>query len=93
VLVPGAVSLVPLDGHAVGHFGVLLHDSQTLYAVDAHWILDGLQHGSTLSGLPRQIAVDVAAAEATMHRLRAFKQAGGRVLLCHEPEDTPLDVL
>ena len=33
----------------------------------------------TLSGLPRLIADDIEAAETTLARLAAFKQAGGRV--------------
>ena len=45
----------------------------------------------TLSGLPRLIADDIEAAETTLARLAAFKQAGGRVGLCHDPDRDPFD--
>jgi glyoxylase-like metal-dependent hydrolase (beta-lactamase superfamily II) len=91
-VVPDAVSLVPLPGHAAGHVGVFLHDAATLYAVDAHWVLSALSHSAPLSGLPRRIASDVAAAEESLARLRAFERAGGQTLFCHDPADTPFDV-
>lgn len=91
-LVPGDVALVPLEGHAVGHFGVYWHAENILYAVDAHWVLSALEAGEPLFGLPRQIASDTAAAEQSLDRLRAFKSAGGTIVLCHEPTGSLLDV-
>lgn len=90
-LIPDMLSLVPLDGHAIGHFGLYLHAEDTLYAVDAHWVLDAVRSQRRLSGLPRRIASDLGAAEDTLSRLRQFERAGGTLALCHEPERGPLD--
>ena len=92
VLVEGALSIVPLEGHAVGHFGVYLHAERILYAVDAHWVLSALSSRLPLAGLPKRIASDVSAAETTLDRLRRFQQDGGTVIFCHEPEASCLDV-
>lgn len=91
-LVPGEVALVPLDGHATGHFGVYFRAKNLLYAVDAHWVLSGLANEQPLFGLPKQIAVSADAAEQSLNRLRAFQRAGGTVILCHEPTGSSLDV-
>jgi glyoxylase-like metal-dependent hydrolase (beta-lactamase superfamily II) len=103
-LVPELASLVPIDGHATGQVGIYIHSERYLYAVDAHFVLaaldraaEGLGPGLTkpkvgLSGLPRRIADDINAAEATLTRLAAFKQSGGRVGLCHDPGHDPFDV-
>ena len=92
-LIDGVLSVVPLEGHAVGHFGLYLHAANALYAVDAHWVLQALHSDQPLVGLPRRIASDVNAAEAALSRLRGFEQAGGTVVLCHEPEASAFDVL
>ncbi|MGB1159955.1 MAG: MBL fold metallo-hydrolase [Alphaproteobacteria bacterium] len=91
-LLPGEVSLVPLDGHAAGHFGVYFSAENLLYAVDAHWVLSGLEQDGPLFGLPKQIAVNADQAEETLSRLRAFQRTGGTVVLCHEPTGSSLDV-
>lgn len=102
-LVPELASLVPMNGHATGQVGIYIHSEQYLYAVDAHFVLgaldraaEGFEPGLTkpkvaLSGLPRLIADDIEAAETTLARLAAFKQAGGRVGLCHDPGHDPFD--
>jgi glyoxylase-like metal-dependent hydrolase (beta-lactamase superfamily II) len=92
VLVEDQVSIVPLEGHAVGHFGVLWHDSQTLYAVDAHWLLSGIAAAEPLFGMSKSVASDVPAAEQSLDRLRAFQAAGGTIVLCHDPGGCAFDV-
>ena len=92
VLVAGALSLVALEGHAVGHFVLLFHADNTLYAVDAHWVLTALASAAPMQGLPKQIADDTDAAEATLARLRAFQAAGGNVVFCHDPNPCAFDV-
>lgn len=91
VIVPERLSAVPLEGHAVGHFGLLFHAPAYLYAVDAHWVLSALDHDAPVTGLPRRIADDVEAAEATLARLRAFVAQGGRVGFAHDPNPDPFD--
>ena len=91
-LVRGEVSLVPLEGHAVGHFGLYFHAENLLYAVDAHWVLSGVEGDQPLIGLPKQIAANSSQAEASLSRLRAFQRSGGTIVLCHEPTGSALDV-
>lgn len=92
ILVKDQVSIVPLEGHAVGHFGVYWHDRQTLYAVDAHWLLKGLSDREPMFGMSKSVASDVPAAEQSLDLLRGFQAAGGTVILCHDPGGCGFDV-
>lgn len=83
----GTVLIVPLPGHAIGHVGVAFPglEPPLLYAVDVEWIQPALAPGR--SGLAaRLISDDVEASERSRARVRAFAKAGGRVVLCHDPE-------
>jgi glyoxylase-like metal-dependent hydrolase (beta-lactamase superfamily II) len=91
VIVPDLLSAVPLEGHAVGHFGLLFHEPNYLYAVDAHWVLTALEKDEPVTGMPKQIADDVPAAEATLARLRGFLAKGGQVGFAHDPNPDPFD--
>jgi glyoxylase-like metal-dependent hydrolase (beta-lactamase superfamily II) len=88
----GSVIGVPLPGHAPGHFGVCFTDeAPLLYAVDTQWMLAAI-HEDRCPGFPASlIADDRQAAAASVALVRAFAQAGGDVLLCHDPAQTQWD--
>lgn len=88
----GSVLGVPLPGHAPGHFGVCFTGvTPLLYAVDTQWMLAAIHEGRC-PGLPASlIADDGQAATASVALVRAFAQAGGDVMLCHDPAQTPWD--
>jgi glyoxylase-like metal-dependent hydrolase (beta-lactamase superfamily II) len=88
----GAVLGVPLPGHAAGHFGLCFTQGRPLlYAVDAQWMLDAVL-ADRLPGFPlRLIAQDDAALRGSVAFVRQFAQAGGEVVLCHDPTPTPYD--
>jgi glyoxylase-like metal-dependent hydrolase (beta-lactamase superfamily II) len=92
VLGDGSVLAVPLPGHAAGHFGLCFPgDRPLLYAVDAQWILDAILQ-DCLPGFPlRLIAHDQVALNASVALVRQFAQAGGEVVLCHDPTPNPYD--
>lgn len=88
-----SVLAVDLPGHAEGHFGLCFKgaDCPLLYATDAQWVRAALQDRS-----PRfpasLVAEDRAAHLETTARVAAFADAGGEVLLCHDPEVTQYDL-
>lgn len=92
VLGDGSVLAVPLPGHAAGHFGLCFTgEIPLLYAVDAQWMLDAILH-DRLPGFPlRLITQDEAALKASVALVRRFAQAGGAVVLCHDPTPNPYD--
>ena len=86
----GSVLIVPLPGHAIGHVGVAFPNLEPplLYAADVEWIRGALSPGR--SGLAaRLVSHDLKAGKASSARARAFEQAGGRLVLCHDPEPAP----
>lgn len=86
----GSILIVPLPGHAVGHVGVAFPnlDRPLLYAADVEWIRGALHPGR--SGLAaRLISDDLEAGKASSAKALAFEQAGGRLVLCHDPEPVP----
>lgn len=85
----GLCLAVPLPGHAVGHFGLLWPklDPPLLYAVDTQWLWAAIAERRPPAGPARLIYADEAAALASLERVRAFAQAGGAVVLAHEPSD------
>lgn len=90
----GSVVAVDLPGHAEGHFGLLFPklDTPLLYACDTQWLLAAIDHGRA-PGLPSSvIADDVSAGLATTRAVRAFRDAGGDVMLCHDPNPAPYDL-
>ncbi|MEO6360079.1 MAG: MBL fold metallo-hydrolase [Sphingomicrobium sp.] len=85
-----SVLIVPLPGHAIGHVGVAFAtlDPPLLYAADVEWIRGALSPGR--SGLAaRVVSHDLKAGKASSARALAFEQAGGRLVLCHDPEPAP----
>ena len=88
----GSVIGVPLPGHAPGHFGVCFPgQTPLLYAVDTQWMRDALLD-DRVPGFPLSlIASDRSAAQASIALVRAFAQAGGAVMTCHDPAQTPWD--
>ena len=84
----GEVLAVPLPGHMKGHTGYLFarQPMPLLYAGDADWLARAIQEDRS-PGIPaRWILDDAKAGRQTAARLNAFRSAGGRVVLCHDPE-------
>lgn len=90
----GSVFAVDLPGHAEGHFGLCFARLPVplLYAVDAQWCAEALEEDRR-PGFPASLIADdpQALAEGT-RRVRAFRQAGGEVLLCHDPAESRYDL-
>ena len=90
----GSVLAIDLPGHAEGHFGLCFASLSTplLYAVDAQWCTEALEEGRR-PGFPASLIADdrSALAEST-RRVLAFRQAGGEVLLCHDPAESRYDL-
>lgn len=87
VLYDCSVLIAPLPGHAVGHAGVVFAGSEPplLYAADTEWLRGALPPGR--SGIAaRLVGHDRQASQASRDRVLAFERAGGRVILCHDPE-------
>ena len=86
----GSLLAVPLPGHALGHFGLLWPEQALLYAVDAQWLLRAIMERRLPTGPARLTYASEAAVTASCEKVRAFALAGGRVVLCHDPE--PVDL-
>jgi len=91
VLGDGSLLALPLAGHAPGHFGLLWPDLDPplLYGVDTQWLWQAIAEDRAPRLATRLVAHDRTAARATMSRLRAFAEAGGEVVLCHDPSPDP----
>jgi len=85
IFADGSCLAVDLPGHAIGHFGLLWPDLDPplFYATDATWIGDALD-----DRLPRGIATVVYANNSAMRAsaslVKAFRDAGGQVVICHD---------
>lgn len=90
----GSVLAIDLPGHAAGHFGLCFNamPRPLLYAVDAQWCGNALAP-ERRPGFPASLVADdrLALAEST-RRVLAFQEAGGEVLLCHDPAVSPHDL-
>lgn len=86
----GSLLAVPLPGHALGHFGLLWPEQSLLYAVDAQWLLQAIMTRRLPRGPARLIYADETQLVASCEKVRGFALAGGRVVLCHDPE--PVDL-
>jgi glyoxylase-like metal-dependent hydrolase (beta-lactamase superfamily II) len=84
----GEVLAVPLPGHMRGHTGYLFTKQPTplLYAGDADWLAQAIREARSPGAPARWILDDPAAARETAAHLNAFSGAGGRIVLCHDPE-------
>jgi len=91
----GSMLAVDLPGHAEGHFGICFANLPVpfLYAVDAQWLLDAVP-ASRAPGFPASLIADSRRdlVEST-RRVQAFRENGGDVLLCHDPADSPYDLV
>ncbi len=87
----GEVLAVPLLGHMRGHTGYLFakQTPALLYAGDADWLAQAIREGRSAGAPARWILDDPAAGRETARRLNAFAAAGGRIVLCHDPEPGP----
>ena len=88
VLGDGSVLSVELPGHAHGHFGFVFPrlDPPVLYAADAQWMLAAIRERRPPRGPARLVYAEPDRVEPTIERVDAFERAGGRVVLCHDPE-------
>lgn len=84
----GEVLAVPLPGHMKGHTGYLFarQSPPLLYAGDADWLAQAIREQRSPGAPARWILDDAKAAQETAARLNAFSDAGGRIVLCHDPE-------
>ncbi|MGD9480954.1 MBL fold metallo-hydrolase [Shinella sp. G-2] len=90
----GSVLAIDLPGHAEGHYGLCFAALPVplLYAVDTQWLLAALPE-ERQPGFPASlIANDRQALAESARRVLAFRQAGGDVLLCHDPGQSPYDL-
>ncbi|TPG55394.1 MBL fold metallo-hydrolase [Ewingella americana] len=81
------IILLPLPGHAVGHFGafVLTEAGWTLLAADAAWSSVSYRERRGPSRLANLVLSDPPAYYHTLKRLNELWQQGGvDILLCHE---------
>lgn len=84
----GDVLAVSLPGHMRGHTGFVWPklDPPLLYAADAQWLKRAVMEGRP-PGPPARWIMDQPEADAeTRERIRAFANAGGEVIFCHDPE-------
>jgi glyoxylase-like metal-dependent hydrolase (beta-lactamase superfamily II) len=80
----GSCLAIDLPGHAIGHFGLLWpHLEQPLfYAVDTTWLNEALDR---LPVGPAQLVYsDAAAMRRSAELVRAARDAGWRIVLCHD---------
>ena len=84
----GEVLAVPLPGHMKGHTGYLFARQlpPVLYAGDADWLAQAIREHRSPGAPARWILDDEDSARNTAARLNAFANAGGRIVLCHDPE-------
>ena len=90
----GSVLAIDLPGHAEGHFGLCfaMLPVPLLYAVDVQWLAAALP-AERQPGFPASLVADDRHALAdSARRVFAFRQAGGDVLLCHDPQTSPYDL-
>lgn len=88
VFCDGEVLAIPLPGHMRGHTGYLFarQDPPLLYAGDADWLACAIREDRSPRAPARWVLDDPQAAGETAQRLNAFTGAGGRLVLCHDPE-------
>lgn len=90
----GSTLGVPFPGHASGHIGICFPNFSMplLYATDVQWARDALAPGKSPGKPATLICQDRKAWQSSTRRVRQFQQAGGDVMLCHDPEVTQYDL-
>lgn len=88
----GTVLGVPLPGHAAGHFGLCFPEEvPLLYACDVQWLRDAVMQ-DRIPGFPASlVAEDGTALRESAALARKFADAGGDLVLCHDPAPTVYD--
>lgn len=89
----GSVLSMALPGHAEGHVGLIFPQlaRPLLYAVDAQWLKAALP-APCRPGFPAMLVATDRVAHARSNDLVCrFAEAGGDVVLCHDPNPTPYD--
>jgi len=83
----GSCLVVPLPGHMTGHAGVLWPQRARplLYGADVAWTLTGLLNEPIPPAPLRWILADRQATIASARKLSRFAEAGGEIVLCHDP--------
>lgn len=90
----GSLLALPLPGHAPGHIGLVFAQlaRPLLYAVDAQWMAAALP-ADQRPGWPALLVCDDRPAHARSSDLVArFADAGGDVMLCHDPAPQRYDL-
>lgn len=85
----GALHLVDLPGHALGHIGVLVRDpvaGDWLYAADAYWHWRQIEAGVAPLWPATSFLESRRDYAATVEQLRAAHRAGLRMFACHCPK-------
>lgn len=90
----GSAIAIDLPGHAAGHFGLCFPkvDPHLLYACDVQWINRALTVSPAVSIMSRIVSQNSRAASATTVTVAKFVEAGGKVLLCHDPSPSAYDL-
>jgi len=88
----GTLLAMDLPGHAPGHFGLCIPADDFLYAADVQWLLQAIQEDRSPGPPAHWIQHDAKASGKTIARVRDFINAGGDVMLCHEPQAHARDV-
>jgi glyoxylase-like metal-dependent hydrolase (beta-lactamase superfamily II) len=89
----GLIKLVYLPGHAPGHLGIFLPETEgsLLYATDAYWNLAQIDRSVDLIAPVLRLQWDGKAYQHTVRQLRDVARAGKHQLLaCHAPETQAL---
>lgn len=91
----GSALGVPLPGHAAGHFGVCFPNlaKPLLYATDVQWVMGAILSGKAPGAPATLICQDQKAWQASTNRVRKFQEAGGDVMVCHDPASTQYDLI
>lgn len=90
----GSLLAIDLPGHAVGHFGLCFPDLSTplLYAVDTQWLLRAVTEARVPGFPPTLIADDARALVRSAGTVAEFANAGGEIMLCHDPDPQAYDL-
>lgn len=79
----GTYQLVPLPGHARGHFGALVED-RVLLAADASWGYDLMAQAPLAKPVPRAITADWVQYQHTINELLEWEAQGVRLCFSHD---------
>ncbi len=95
ILGDGRVISTDLNGHAKGHFGVMMHlqSAPLLYAVDVQWLRRALTENRIPNWPSRLILDDFTAYNHAITRVSNYINQGNNVLFCHDPETSVHDFI